>query len=242
MSLGFRFVSDHFDPINHLVDPSAKDYRAQATSPDEMLCIANHLYVLQTRGVLETLIECGCFKGFSTCCLSQACAWLGVKMHVFDSFEGLPSSASDYYSEGDFRAPIDEVLDNVRTFGQLAAVELHQGFFSQTLPYFTEPVGCIWMDVDLKSSAQDVMALLPRLPVESCVFSHELPSEAFVGGKPQPTVSEVLPPLVDAFTADGREPMGQHLVGLVGSIRSAQDGIPALDHGDISTIVAAAEE
>ncbi len=105
MSTGFGYVNDHFDPINHLSDPTAKDYSARATSPEEMLSICNHLYVLQSRGVLTSVIECGCFKGFSTCCLSQACAWLGVPLHVFDSFAGLPPSASDYYCRGRLPGP-----------------------------------------------------------------------------------------------------------------------------------------
>jgi hypothetical protein len=240
MAGGFRYVFDHFDPVNHLCSPSAKDYLARATSPEEMLCISNYLYVLSSRGHLPTVVECGCFKGFSTCCLSQACASLGVTLHVFDSFAGLPSSPSTYYAEGDFRAPIDEVEGNVRTFGHLSAVEFHPGFFSETLPRFTEPVGCIWMDVDLESSARDVMALLPKLPPESCVFTHEFPSDAIVGDILQPTVTEVLPPLIDAFTAIGRKPVGQHLVGSLGSIRSADDAMPALPFADVSAIVVAA--
>jgi hypothetical protein len=240
MSAAFRFVHEHFDPINHLTDPSAKDYSARATSLEELLCISSHLYVLRSRGILDSVAEFGCFKGFSTCCLSQACAWLGVKLHVFDSFAGLPPSASGYYSEGDFRAPIDEVRDNVRTFGQLGAVEFHQGFFSETVSHFSTPVGCIWMDVDLESSARDVMALLRRIPAESCVFSHEMPSEAFAGDELVPSATEVLPPIVDAFLAAGRRPVGQHLAGLLGCIRSADEGVPALEFEQISTIVAAA--
>jgi hypothetical protein len=240
MSAIFDYVYDRFDPVNHLSDPSAKDYWARATSSDEMLAIANHLYVLHSRGVLDSVIECGCFKGFSTCCLSQACAWLGVDLHVFDSFAGLPPSASDYYAEGDFQGSMDEVRDNLRTFGRPSSVHLHQGFFADTLPLFDGPVGCIWMDVDLRSSSRDVMALLPRLPSESCVFSHEMPPEAFAGGRLRPEATEVLTPIIEAFEAGGRPPAGQHVTGLVGSIRAAGTGIPALGHQEISEIVAAA--
>lgn len=163
-------------------------------------------------------------------------------MHVFDSFAGLPPSASDYYGEGDFRAPVDEVADNVRTFGQLDVVEFHQGFFSDTLAQFTGPIGCIWMDVDLESSARDVMVLLPRLPAESCVFSHEMPAEAFAGGRLHADQTEVLPPLVEAFTSSGRPPAGQHLAGLVGLVREGDQGLPALSYGQIAPLVAATEE
>ncbi len=73
MSSSFRYIASHFDLINRAAEASAQDILAVATSPSEMLCIANHLYVLRSRGVVGHFVECGCFKGFSTCCLSQAC-------------------------------------------------------------------------------------------------------------------------------------------------------------------------
>ena len=194
MSHIFGFIGSHFDRINRLVDSSSKDFEAVASSPAEMLCIANHLYVLRSRGTAGGLVECGCFKGFSTCCLSQACAWLGMPLDVFDSFEGLPPSEDAYYQEHDFRGTIEEVTDNLRTFGQPSVVQLHKGFFADTLPHFSDPFACIWMDVDLESSAQDVTGLLPALPIDSCVFSHEIPPGAFVAGRPQAEATEVLPP------------------------------------------------
>ncbi len=121
-------------------------------------------------------------------------------------------------------------------------IKFHQGFFSETMPQFAGPVGCIWMDVDLESSARDVMSLVPGLPAESCVFSHEMPPEAFAGGELHPGRTEVLPPLVEAFTTSGRVPAGQHLAGLVGLIRSVGDGLPALSYEQIAPLEAAAKQ
>ena len=240
MSATFAFIGSHFDRINRLVDASSKDFEAVASSPQEMLCIANHLYVLRSRGNRGGVVECGCFKGFSTCCLSQACAWLGLRLHVFDSFEGLPPSAGGYYQAGDFKGTIDEVTDNLYTFGQPAVVEVHRGFFADTLPHFRDPISCIWMDVDLESSAKDVMTLLPSLPTDSCVFSHELPREAFVNSRLQSEASEVLPPILEAFRGLGFEPIGRHMTGYLGAIWTEERAAPVLGHEEISRIVEAA--
>ncbi len=240
MSETFTFIGTHFGRINPLVDPSAKDFEAIASSPQEMLCIANHLYVLRSRGIHGGLVECGCFKGFSTCCLSHACSWLGIPLHVFDSFEGLPPSEGGYYQEHDFRGTIDEVTDNLRTFGQPSVVHLHQGYFSETLPSFGGPFSCIWMDVDLESSARDVMSLLPQLPDESCVFSHECPADAFVDLRPQVDASEVLPPIVGAFQAVGAQPVGRHMMGYLGAVWSDGHSVPVLAYEELARILAAA--
>ena len=240
MSESFGFIGSHFDRINRLVDASAKDFEAVASSPYEMLCIANNLYVLRSGGARGGLVECGCFKGFSTCCLSQACGWLGMQLHVFDSFEGLPPSEGGYYKEHDFRGTMEEVTDNLQTFGQPSAVQLHRGFFADTLPSFKEPFACLWMDVDLESSSRDVMALLPALPVDSCVFSHECPPEAFAEFRPQPGASEVLPPILEAFGSLGATAMGRHLTGYLGAIWRDGQAPPVLGYDEISRIVAAA--
>jgi hypothetical protein len=240
MSACFSFIHTHFDRINRLATASAKDSVGLASSSEEMLCIANHLYVLQTHGLDGGLVECGCFKGFSTCCLSHACAWLGVKLFAFDSFAGLPPSESDYYGEGEFRGTHDEVLENLRTFGRADVVEIKQGFFLETLPKFDQPFSLIWMDVDLESSSKDVMSLLPALPMRACIFSHECPPESFAEGRPQPHTTEVMPPIVQAFESAGAQPVGTHLLRELGALWRSGNGVPVLGFDQISTLIAAA--
>jgi len=236
----FRFIQTHYERFNRFVDLSAKDSAAVASSPEEMLCIANHLYVLKSHGLNTSLVECGCFKGFSTCCLSQACAWLGMRLHVFDSFAGLPPVDHYHYQEGDFRGSIDEVTDNLRTFGRIDVVELHEGFFSETIPGFREPFTCLWMDVDLQASATDVMQLVPALPAEACIFSHECPEGAFVDGHPNLDASEVMPPMVDALLARGWKPEGAHLAGFLSALWSGETGIPVLVYDEVERMLRAA--
>jgi O-methyltransferase len=239
MANAFYFITEHFDRINRLSTPTLKDNCAVATSPEEMLCIANHLYLLRSYGLAGNLVECGCFKGFSSCCLSQACAALNIHMDVFDSFAGLPPSDSIGYEEGEFCGSIDEVEDNLRTFGRPEVVSLHKGFFSKTLPTYHDRVLTIWMDVDLASSASDVMQLLPKLPHASCVFTHECPPQSFVDGRPVRDGTEVLPPIVDAFAADGRQIWGKSVTGALGLLLEPTRGLPVLDLDWILALVKA---
>src|SRR6266480_1140884 len=41
------------------------------------------------------VVECGCYKGGSTANLSLICAKAGRKLHVFDSFAGLPDPGNE---------------------------------------------------------------------------------------------------------------------------------------------------
>ena len=237
MANAFYSIAEHFDRVNRLSTPTLKDSSAVASSPEEMLCIANHLYLLRSYGLAGNLVECGCFKGFSSCCLSQACAALSIHMDVFDSFAGLPASNSIEYEEGEFCGPIEEVEDNLRTFGKPEVVSLHKGFFSETLPSYDDPVLSIWMDVDLASSAADVMQLLPRLPHASCVFTHECSPQSFLDGRPVRESTEVLSPIVDAFAADGRQIWGKSVTGALGVLLEPTRGLPVLDLDCILALV-----
>jgi hypothetical protein len=85
------------------------------------------------------------------------------------------------------------------------------------------------MDVDLESSARDAMSILPRLDSKGCVFSHECCGEHFddranIIAERGPDF--VLPPIADAFTADGRCPKGRYLAGHTGAIWDEARSIP----------------
>lgn len=237
MLVSFRHIREHYGRFNTRVAPDAKDWDAVASTAEEMLSIANTLYVLRSYGLEGRFVECGCFKGYSTCCLSQACAWLRLEMDVFDSFEGLPHAEGDaWYKAGDFRGDFEEVLDNLRTFGRPDLIRFHRGFFADTVPHYRDPVFALWMDVDLPSSAADVMAFLPLLDPRAPVISHECPEEAFLNGVFAPEKSDVLPPIVDAFLAAGRDPAGVHLFNYTGAVFDFDSGIPLLSWSELKTV------
>ena len=197
----------------------------------EVFSVGAHLATLRTHGVSGCFLEFGCFKGFSTAILSDACHQLGMPMHVFDSFAGLPSSDSSYYRAGEFMGSLTEVQANVAAYGQPQVVEYHEGFFAETLPHFdAESANCIWMDVDLESSSRDAMQVFPRLDRRGVLFSHECPPELFADGRIEATRApeSVVPPILDAFAEAGRPVAGRHIHGHTGAFWDAELGIPPL--------------
>lgn len=78
-------------------------------------------------------------------------------VHGFDSFEGLPEDWSMNYVKGDFAT--DGRLPEVRS-----NVQLHVGWFDQTLPAFLaenhDPVAFLHIDCDLYSSTKTVFQFL----------------------------------------------------------------------------------
>lgn len=83
----------------------------------------------------------------------------GQTFHGFDSFEGLPEDWTGWVAEkGRFsQSSLPAVAANV---------ELHKGWFEQTLPEFledhTEPVAFLHIDCDIYSSTKCVFSLLAR--------------------------------------------------------------------------------
>lgn len=165
-----------------------KDASGVATGIFESFSIANHLYLLDSYGVEGVLLECGCFKGFSTCCLSLACRALGRKMVVADSFAGLPptdevTAAGVAYRSADFRGSFEEVAGNVNAFGAIEAVEFLPGFFADSLTDWNRPTALLWMDVDLYTSAKDLLPkVIPTLDSRGVIFSHEFLPEMLKNG------------------------------------------------------------
>jgi O-methyltransferase len=225
------FVERYFPRENSAAEPGAKDRSAVQNSAVEVYAVAAHLATVAAHGVDGPLLEFGCFKGFSTAILSDACHQLGRTLHVFDSFAGLPPSSSAYYRAGEFAGTRAEVEANVGGYGRSAAVVYHEGFFADTVPEASLPKAAqLWLDVDLESSAWDAMTVLPGLDRRGVVFSHECPPEAFAGDR---IVSErspetVIPPILDAFADLGRPVAGRHVHGHTGAFWDAEVGIPVL--------------
>jgi hypothetical protein len=181
----FRIVQDLFPRANP-GRSGEKDETGVLTNPDEMLAIANQLLILRSHDVEGCVLECGCFKGYSSCCLSIACRRLGYPFVIADSFAGLPPLPNDpgqsdevdvlgrVYNPGDFAGSRAEVERNLRSLGSLEGVEFFEGWFSETLKDWHRPLALLWLDVDLWSSTMDVLKpCLPALDPRGCIFSHE---------------------------------------------------------------------
>jgi O-methyltransferase len=133
------------------------------------------------------LVECGSFKGGSAVNLSTLAAWTGRRLHLFDSFEGLPEPQPGdtehlvlselqfhTYEQGAYAGSLSEVRENIRKYGVLGVCEFHKGYFSETLPDFDAHLVFAYVDADLTSSVRDCLRYLwPLLQEGSYLFTDE---------------------------------------------------------------------
>ncbi len=183
----FHAIAECF-PKHNIDREGQKDSCAVPISrPQEMLYLANHLYVLDSYGVEGVVLECGCFKGYTSCCLSHACAFLSRDLIVADSFEGLPTPGpkeGGYYEAGDFAGALAEVQSNIQTFGRPACVRYLKGWFSDSLKRWDQPLALLWTDVDLYQSTMDVLEnVFTALDPRAVVFSHEFSEDRILEGQ-----------------------------------------------------------
>jgi O-methyltransferase len=123
------------------------------------------------------VVEAGCFKGGSTAKLSIVAHMTGRQLVIFDSFEGLPAPDAeerhDFY-KGEYAGALKEVRGNVQRYGEIAACRFVQGWFSNTMPSFHEPVCVAFVDVDLADSVRTCLKhLYPLLVHGGVIFSHD---------------------------------------------------------------------
>jgi hypothetical protein len=228
-----RFVERYFPTSNSRAREGSADFHCKPNSAREMFAIAHQLYVLKSYGVGGDFAEFGCFKGFSSAMLSYACRQLGVRMHIFDSFQGLPPAEGSGYFQGEYAGSLEEVADNITRFGAIEVVEFHKGFFSDTLRTYRPPqLMCLWMDVDLEVSARDLMVIADQLERRATLFSHECTSDMFTDGtiNTSPNPGNPVPPILDRFEELGRPLTGRFVAGNTGSFWPRHGGIPVLDN------------
>lgn len=237
-----RFVAKYFPAVNPHASDLDKDRLCKQTSSEEIVSIIHHLYVLKSYGVPGAFAEFGSFKGYSASMLSWACASLGIEMHIFNSFEGLPPSASTFYRAGDFAGSLEEVRHNIELFGAVENVVFHKGYFDDSLRNCTMPrLISLWMDVDLQNSSRDVMTVADKIDPAGAVFSHELTTQHFDGL----TVTcengsdSVIGPIIDQFAELGAELNGAFLAGNTGAFWRRSGGIPVLPNAALHDILAA---
>ena len=152
-------------------------------SEEEMLRVVTAI-VGTPAEVQGVVVECGCWKGGSSAKMSLAAGLAKRQMFVFDSFQGIPANDQGFsrtihgqavaFKEGDYVADIDQVRDNIATFGNLSVTTLSPGWFEDTLPGFPHPVAVAYLDVDLASSTMTCMRYLwPRLSPGGIIFSQD---------------------------------------------------------------------
>jgi hypothetical protein len=145
-----------------------------ATNPEEMLYIARYLYQVNNLSVPGDIMECGCFQGYSSCCLSWTTSYFSKKLIIADSFEGLPDVGHKTYKPHEYRGDFDIVRNNIDTYGVIENIEFMKGWYNTSLVGFSKKISLLWMDVDLKESTMDVLNnVYACLDERGIILSHE---------------------------------------------------------------------
>jgi O-methyltransferase len=121
-------------------------------------------------GVPGDLVELGCNMGRTSAFLqavNEAESHPPRRLHVYDSFAGLPAPESvdgSAFSEGDLTSSMDDVQELFADRGLTMPI-IHPGWFDETLDVELPPTICFaYLDADLfDSTATGLSALYPRL-------------------------------------------------------------------------------
>jgi O-methyltransferase len=160
------------------------------TDPLQQLLIIDEVFKIPGE-IKGDIVECGCYNGASTICLSLACALTKRKLFVCDSFAGLPDPGENekydvyvnkdlkYYQweKGNFASEggMDGVKKNVARYGNIEVCEFVKGYFCNTLKEIkTESIVMVFEDADLASSVRDCLVhLWPKLRENCKFYCHE---------------------------------------------------------------------
>jgi len=119
--------------------------------------------------VFGDLVEVGCNEGQSAVLITTVLHSYGSpkRLHVYDSFEGLPSIGGEdgsSYKEGDLATSEEVLRHNFRLHG-LELPEIHKGWFAHTLPGgLPEKICFAHLDGDLYDSIMtSLQHVYPRL-------------------------------------------------------------------------------
>jgi hypothetical protein len=129
------------------------------------------------------VVEAGAGKGSSTAKLSLAVRAVGGRLHVFDSFRGLPENDEVHHNldgrvvrfhSGAFTGRLRAVERVVQEYGAIEVCEFHKGWFADTLPGFAATVDVALFDVDLLASTRLCLRhIVPRLAPTGVAFSQD---------------------------------------------------------------------
>lgn len=122
-------------------------------------------------GVVGDFVECGVFAGSQAAAMALAARGTGRKVHLFDSFEGIPAGgAKDLewtHPEGTSACSMAAVKAHMREWG-IADEEViyHPGLFAAGMGDGIGPIAVLRLDGDLYESTRICLeALYPKLSV-----------------------------------------------------------------------------
>ncbi|HJL17097.1 MAG TPA: class I SAM-dependent methyltransferase [Sandaracinaceae bacterium LLY-WYZ-13_1] len=139
--------------------------------------------ILSRAGPGLTVVEAGAGSGASTAKLSLAVRAAGGRLHVFDTFRGIPANDERHrlldgtpirFVKGAFRGRLGAVRRRVAAHGAPEVCTFHKGLFEDTLRRFDGAVDVALLDVDLVASTRTCLKTLwPRLRPGGVLLSQD---------------------------------------------------------------------
>ncbi|HYH54590.1 MAG TPA: TylF/MycF/NovP-related O-methyltransferase [Solirubrobacterales bacterium] len=177
-----------------------RSFHRNAGQVETLSSIGEHLELAAAimrvpKAVSGDIIECGCYRGGSTCNLSLVCRLVGRRLIVADSFAGLPpitpgegfhpiphQKRAEEYVEGQFAASLETVKENLARHGDLEVCDFKVGYFHESLSSLDRPIAAAFLDVDLIESLKPCLeAIWPRLHAGGRLYVHEANDLKLVG-------------------------------------------------------------
>lgn len=165
-----------------------------AHSPYQFILVAQYVSDLDVDG---PIVECGCYKGGGSAKLSILAKMLNRQLFICDSFAGLPPPENAQeahleghgfhldgaFAEGEYFATLEEVKTNIDRYGYSDVCTFVPGFFETSLKDLDISPACVFMDVDLISSARECLRYLwPRTMDNGLWFTHEAGYTSYITG------------------------------------------------------------
>jgi O-methyltransferase len=125
------------------------------------------------------MVEAGCWQGGSSAKFSILCKVLGLKLHVYDSFLGVPEMGDDELEHdfsGQYAADEDVLKETLTKYGEPDVCEVHKGWFRDTLAErpLAFPVRAAYIDCDTAQGTLEVLrGVMPSLVPDGIVFSQD---------------------------------------------------------------------
>ncbi|MGH3626093.1 MAG: TylF/MycF/NovP-related O-methyltransferase [Sciscionella sp.] len=159
------------------------------TTPTDGLILAE--LMINTSAVGD-IVECGCFAGGSSTKLSIITQLLNKRLVIFDSFQGLlviqEHDKRDYHTRqpvdwlkpwrsGKYSAPIEIVMNNIATYGEISVCDFVPGYFDGTLMASNLPdhIALAFTDVDTPTAVRTCLTRIwPYLSSGGIYASHDV--------------------------------------------------------------------
>jgi hypothetical protein len=122
------------------------------------------------------MVEAGCWQDGSSVKFSHLCKRFGLKLHIYDSFQGVEAvDEGDYDFSGEYASPIEVLQNNLQKYGVPEVCEIHPGWFADTLAKSApQDISIAYIDCDIAKGTQEALTgIMPELCADGIIYSQD---------------------------------------------------------------------